>query len=67
MNAQVELTGRDTFDTATTGKTSDSRLSYALDIVTKNLSVSLGSALSEALSTFAACTDASINDQPAEV
>ena len=49
-------TGRDTLDTATSCKTSDSRLGYALDVVTKNLSVTLGSTFAKALSTFAACT-----------
>ena len=48
-------TGRDTLDTATTSQTTDSRLGYALDVVTKNLSVTLGSTLAETLSTFAAC------------
>lgn len=46
--------GGDTLDTATTRQTSNGRLSYALDVVTKNLSVTLSSAFSEALSTFAA-------------
>jgi len=46
--------GRDTLDTTTTRETTNSRLGYALDVVTKNLSVTLGSTLSETLSTFAA-------------
>lgn len=46
--------GRDTLDTATTRKTTDRRLGYALDVVTKNLSVTLGSTFAEALSTFSA-------------
>lgn len=54
------LTGRDTLDTATTRETTDRRLGYALDVVTKNLSVTLGSAFAEALSTFSACRDASV-------
>ena len=54
------LTGRDTLDTATTRKTTDGRLGYALDVVTKNLSVTLGSAFAETLSTFSACVDASV-------
>ena len=54
------LTGRDTLDTATTGETTDGRLGYALDVVTKNLSVTLGSAFAETLSTFSACVDASV-------
>lgn len=45
--------GRDTLDTPTTRETTDSRLGYALDVVTKNLSVTLRSTLSETLSTFA--------------
>lgn len=53
-------TGRDTLDTATTRETTDCRLGYALDVVTKNLSVTLGSAFAETFSTFSACTDASV-------
>ena len=48
-------TGRDTLDTTTTRETTDSRLGYTLDIITKNLPVSLGSTFSEALSTLATC------------
>ena len=54
----MRLTGRDTLDTATTGETTDGGLGYALDVVTKNLSVTLGSTFAEALSTFSACVDA---------
>lgn len=61
ITSQIRLTGGDTFDTATTRQTSNGRLSYALDVVTKNLSVTLSSAFSEALSTFAACNDASVD------
>lgn len=50
-----KLTSRDTLNTTTTGETSDGRLGYALDVVTKNLSVTLGSTFAEALSTFSAC------------
>ena len=46
--------GRNTLDTTSAGETSDSWLCYALDVVSENLSVSLGSALAEALATFAA-------------
>jgi hypothetical protein len=46
--------GRDTLDTATTGKTANSRLGYALDVVSKDLAMSLRTALAETLSTFAA-------------
>lgn len=49
-----ELTGRDTLDTTTTGETPNGRLSYALDVVTKNLSVTFRTALAEAFSTFTA-------------
>ena len=54
------LTGRDTLDTATTRETTDGRLGYALDVVAKNLSVTLGSAFAKTLSTFSACMDASV-------
>ena len=54
------LTGRDTLDTATTRETTDGRLGYALNVVTKNLSVTLGSTFAETLSTFSACMDASV-------
>jgi uncharacterized phosphosugar-binding protein len=46
--------GRDTLDTATTGETSDSGLGNTLDVVTKNLAVTLGATLAEALSALAA-------------
>ncbi len=49
-----QLTGRDTLDTATTGETADSGLGDALDVVTKNLPVALGTALAEALAALAA-------------
>ena len=49
------LTGRDTLDTATAGETTDGGLGYALDVVTKNLSVTLGSAFAETFSSFSAC------------
>ena len=49
-----EHTGRDTLDTSTTSKTSDSRLCDTLDVVTKNLAVTLGSTLSETLATLSA-------------
>ena len=45
----------DTLDTTTTSETSDSWLGDTLDVVTKNLPVSLGTTLAETLSTFAAC------------
>ena len=46
--------GRDTLDTATASETTDGGLGDTLDVVTKNLSVTLGTALAEALATFAA-------------
>ena len=51
----LRLTGRDTLDTATARETTDGGLGYALDVVTENLSVALGSAFAETLSTFSAC------------
>ena len=44
----VDQTG-DTLDTATASKTTDSRFGNALDVVTKDLAVTLGAALSETL------------------
>jgi hypothetical protein len=46
---------RDTLDTSTTSKTSDRRLCDTLDVVTKNLAMSLGSTLAEALATLSTC------------
>ena len=50
-----ERTSWDTFDSTAASKTADGGLSYALDVVSKNLSVALGSTLSKTLSTFATC------------
>jgi hypothetical protein len=47
--------GRDTLDTTTTSETSDSRLGDTLDVVAKNLSVTLGTSFSEALAALATC------------
>jgi hypothetical protein len=55
----MELTGRDTLDTTTTSETSDSGLGNTLDVVTKNLAVTLGATLAEALATLAACENVS--------
>jgi len=44
--------GRDTLDTATTGETADGGLGDALDVVTKNLAMTLGSTLSETFATL---------------
>jgi hypothetical protein len=38
---------RDTLDTTTTGETSDGGLGDALDVITENLAMSLGSALAQ--------------------
>ena len=46
--------GGDTLDTTTTIETSDSWLCDTLDVITKNLSVTLGTTLAETLATFAA-------------
>lgn len=45
--------GRDTLDTTTTSETSDGGLGDALDVVTKNLAVTLGTALAETLAALA--------------
>jgi hypothetical protein len=49
----VDETG-DTLDTATTSETTNGRLGDALDVVAKDLSVTLGSSLSESFSSFSA-------------
>ena len=46
--------GGDTLDTTTAGETTDSGLSYTLDVVAKNLAVTLRAAFAETLSAFAA-------------
>ena len=43
---------RDTLDTTSTRKTTDGGLGNTLDVITKDLSVTLGSSLSESLSSF---------------
>lgn len=48
----MQPTGRDTLDTATTGETSDSGLGNTLDVVTKNLAMTLGTTLAEALAAL---------------
>jgi hypothetical protein len=55
---EMKHTGRDTLDTTTTSKTTDSRLGDTLDVVAKNLSVTLCSALAETFATFSTCEDA---------
>merc|ERR550532_165051 len=44
---------RDTLDTSTAGQPPDGGLGDTLDVVTKNLPVTLGASLSESLSSFA--------------
>ena len=45
---------RDALDTTTTGETTDSGLGDSLDVVTKDLAMTLGATLSESLSSFSA-------------
>ena len=52
--------GRDTLDTTTASQAADGRLSDTLDVVAKNLPVTLGTALSEALATFSTCKRLSV-------
>ncbi|KAL7520147.1 hypothetical protein ACHAWX_004892, partial [Stephanocyclus meneghinianus] len=47
----VDETG-DTFDTTTTSKTTNGRLGDALDVVAKDLSVTLGTSLSKTFASF---------------
>ena len=47
----VDETG-DTLDTTTTGETADSGLGDTLDVVTKDLAVTLGASLSETFASF---------------
>ena len=51
---QDQLTGRNTLDTTTTSQTSDSGLGDTLNVVSQNLSVTLGTTLAEALATLSA-------------
>lgn len=46
--------GGNTLDTATAGETTDGWLGDSLDVVAQDLSVALGTALSETLAAFAA-------------
>lgn len=50
-----EHTGRDTLDTTTASQTPYGRLGDTLDVVTKNLAVTLGTTLAETLAALAAC------------
>jgi hypothetical protein len=56
----LKLTSRDTLDTTTTSETSDSGLGNTLDVVTQNLSVTLGSALAKTLSALATYRNMSV-------
>ena len=49
----VDETG-DTLDTATTGETTDGGLGDALDVITKDLAMTLGASLSKSLASFSA-------------
>jgi hypothetical protein len=49
----VDETG-DTFDTATTGETTDGGFGDSLDVVTEDFAVTLGASFSESFSSFAA-------------
>jgi hypothetical protein len=53
MQCCGQLTSRNTLDTATTSETSDSGLGDSLNVVSQNLSVTLGAALAEALAALA--------------
>jgi hypothetical protein len=46
-----------TLDTTTTSETSDSWLCDTLDVVTKNLAMTLGSSLSKTFASFATCKE----------
>ena len=52
---EESLTSRDTLDATTTRETTDGGFSDALDVVTEDLAVTLGSAFAEAFATFSAC------------
>ena len=58
---------RDTLDSTTASQTTDSGLGDALDVVTKDLPVTLGASLSEALSSFAATRHDASFDERTEV
>jgi hypothetical protein len=48
---------RDTFNTTTTGKTTDGRLGDALDVVTQNFAMTFGASFAESFTSFAATSD----------
>ena len=43
---------RNTFNTTTTGKTTDGRLGDALDVITQNFAMTLGASLAESFTSF---------------
>lgn len=45
---------RDTFDSTTTGKTTDGRLGDALDVVTQDFTMTFGASFAESFASFAA-------------
>lgn len=57
VSCSEQLTGRNTLDTTSTSETSDSGLGDTLDVVSQDLSVTLGTTLAETLSALAACED----------
>ena len=54
MKTRGEHTSRNALDTTTTSKATDSRFGDALDIVAEDLAVTLGAALAETFTSFAA-------------
>lgn len=64
LQGRMTHTSRDTLDTTATSETSDGGLRDTLDVVAKNLTVALGTALAETLAALAACIkDASVMNQ----
>jgi len=55
--------GRDTLDTSTASKTADCWLGDTLDVVSQDLSVTLGATLAEALSAFSASRHYEIDEK----
>ena len=53
---------RDTFDTTTSCKTTDSGLGDTLDIITKNLAMPLGTPFTQSLSSFTAASHDDVYD-----
>jgi predicted trehalose synthase len=61
-----QLTGRNTLDTTSASETSDSGLGDTLDVVSQDLSVTLGTALAETLAALAACDDCKLGEETHE-